>query len=222
MNRHTLSLVFAAAMGCASAPALSADVALYPTGPGEDSAFLRFVNGTDAALQIRASGTNGVIALPVDKPATTFVPVPSGKALEGSAQGATKTAPIAAKAEPGDFTTVLITGSGANLTSQVLREQPDDFDAARASLAFYPLAPTCKQAGLSLAGKDVAIFKDAASGALQRRQLNPLTIEVQANCDGNKVGQPASLTLRAGGRYTAMLVPTAGEPKLLLLNDLPD
>src|SRR5690606_19581137 len=108
--------------------------------------------------------------------------------------------------EPGEFATVLLTeGADGAPQTKVLREEPDDFDAQRASLALYAADPGCADAGLAVAGRDLAIFHDVPAGSVMRRQLNPLTIEVQASCAGKPVGAPAVLELRAGGRYSVLI-----------------
>jgi len=106
-------------------------------------------------------------------------------------------------------------GNGKELRLVTLREQPDDFNALKASLAFYSLDGSCANAGLQAAGRNVDIFKDVAEGSLQRRSINPLKLSVQLRCGGAAVGQPLDLgQLAAGQRYTLFLVPSAQGPRL--------
>ena len=53
-------------VGCAfSALSNAADIPLYPTGPSADSSFVRFINGTDAALELTAAGSQAKVQLDV-------------------------------------------------------------------------------------------------------------------------------------------------------------
>ena len=61
----------------------AAEIPLYPTGPSEDSAFLRFFNAGDTALGLGAE--NGAsLRLEGDARASDFLTVPAGKPIKGS------------------------------------------------------------------------------------------------------------------------------------------
>lgn len=67
-----------------SAHALAADVALYPTGPDQDAAFIRFVNATAAPLDVMGQPGQPPLRLETAAPASLLFPVDSGKAVKGS------------------------------------------------------------------------------------------------------------------------------------------
>ena len=192
----------------------AAEIPLYPTGPSEDSAFLRFFNAGDTALEL--SSENGAsLRLEGDVRASDFLTVPAGKPIKGSLKQGEAQQALDISVAPGEFATVvgIATEQGLNLVT--VREVPDDFNALKASLAFYSLDASCANAGLQAAGRNVDIFKDVANGALQRRSINPLSLSVQLRCAGASVGEPLALgELAAGQRYTLFLVPSADGPRL--------
>jgi len=62
---------------------LAAEIPLYPTGPSEDSAFLRFFNAGETALELNAA--NGAsLRLEGEQRASDFLTVPAGKPIQGS------------------------------------------------------------------------------------------------------------------------------------------
>ncbi len=192
----------------------AAEIPLYPTGPSEDSAFLRFFNAGDTALELSAE--NGAsLRLEGDVRASDFLTVPAGKPIKGSLKQGEAQQALDISVAPGEFASVvgIATEQGLNLVT--VREVPDDFNALKASLAFYSLDASCANAGLQAAGRNVDIFKDVANGALQRRSINPLNLSVQLRCGGASVGEPLALgELAAGQRYTLFLVPSAQGPRL--------
>lgn len=192
----------------------AAEIPLYPTGPSEDSAFLRFFNAGDTALELSAE--NGAsLRLEGDVRASDFLTVPAGKPIKGSLKQGEAQQALDISVAPGEFASVvgIATEQGLNLVT--VREVPDDFNALKASLAFYSLDASCANAGLQAAGRNVDIFKDVAKGALQRRSINPLNLSVQLRCGGASVGEPLALgELAAGQRYTLFLVPSAQGPRL--------
>jgi len=197
----------------------AAEIPLYPTGPSEDSAFLRFFNAGDTALELSAE--NGAsLRLEGDVRASDFLTVPAGKPIKGNLKQGEAQQTLDISVAPGEFASVvgIATEQGLNLVT--VREVPDDFNALKASLAFYSLDASCANAGLQAAGRNVDIFKDVASGALQRRSINPLNLSVQLRCGGASVGEPLALgELAAGQRYTLFLVPSADGPRLFQVLD---
>ena len=197
----------------------AAEIPLYPTGPSEDSAFLRFFNAGDTALELSAE--NGAsLRLEGDVRASDFLTVPAGKPIKGSLKQGEAQQALDISVAPGEFASVvgIATEQGLNLVT--VREVPDDFNALKASLAFYSLDASCANAGLQAAGRNVDIFKDVANGALQRRSINPLNLSVQLRCGGASVGEPLALgELAAGQRYTLFLVPSAQGPRLFQAQD---
>lgn len=194
--------------------AQAAEIPLYPTGPSEDSAFLRFFNAGEAPLELSAA--NGAsLRLEGQQRASDFLTVPAGKPIQGSLKQGEAQQTLDVSVAPGEFATVVGLADADGLRLVTLREQPDDFNALKASLAFYSLDASCANAGLQAAGRNVDIFKDVAEGSLQRRSINPLKLSVQLRCAGAAVGEPLDLgQLDAGQRYTLFLVPSVQGPQL--------
>jgi len=203
------------------ASAHAADVALYPTGPSEDSSFVRFVNTGDTSISLEATGSKAILPLPPSKPASDFQPVAANKALVGAFILGTQRAPIDVTVKPGEFATVfgLVSAKG-ELSTKVVRELPEDFNALRASLAFYNLDSTCTQAGLKPAGRDVALFENVPNGEAKRRFINPVALSVQLVCAGKPQGAPLALgSLAPGQRYSVFAVPATGGTRVFFTND---
>ncbi|MDF0734244.1 alginate O-acetyltransferase AlgF [Pseudomonas entomophila] len=198
--------------------AQAAEIPLYPTGPSEDAAFLRFFNA--GAAELRLSAGNGAgLSLPAGS-ASDFLTVPAGKPIEGQLALAGQQQALKVSVAPGEFATVVGLPEAKGLRLVTVREQPDDFNALKASLAFYSLDPSCAQPGLASAGKNVAIFKDVADGTAQRRSINPLKLSVQLTCAGAPSGAALDLgQLAAGQRYTVFLAPSAQGPRLFQARD---
>ncbi|MCF5666391.1 MULTISPECIES: cell division protein FtsQ [Pseudomonas] len=217
MKRMTLGL----ATLLASVSAYSADIPLYPTGPEQDAAFLRFANGTPGELKLVADGSKASLVLSGDKPVSAFLPVVGGdKPIKGVLSSGGKNADFSVKVAPGEFATVVALVDAKGATRQlVVREVPDDFNALKASLAFINADATCADASLEAVAQKAELFKQVAEGAVQRRMINPVELSVQLKCAGSPVGQPLTFTLKAGERYSVLAVPSDTGSKLLFASD---
>jgi alginate O-acetyltransferase complex protein AlgF len=201
------------------AGAAQAEIALYPTGPSEDSAFLRFVNATPGALQLVAAGSGASLELKDANSVSDYLPVPAGKAIKGTLKQASSSAALDLSVAPGEFATVVALPEGKGLRQVVLREQPDDFNGLKASLAFVNVDPACANATLRPAGRNADLFKDA-NQTVQRRSINPVKLSVQLVCANANVGTPVDLgELQAGERYSVLVLPGAKGPQLLATTD---
>jgi alginate O-acetyltransferase complex protein AlgF len=200
--------------------AQAAEIPLYPTGPSEDSAFLRFFNAGQGSLELTA-GSGASLTVDDQARASDFLTVPAGKPVKGQLSLAGQAQALEVSVAPGEFATVVsIPDAEQGLRLITLREQPDDFNALKASLAFYNLDPSCTDAGLQAAGRELDIFKKVADSSLQRRSINPLKLSVQLRCAGASQGAPLDLgELAAGQRYTLFLVPSAQGPRLFQAQD---
>ncbi len=212
-----------AALGLALATGVAqgAEIALYPTGPAEDAAFLRFVNATGQPGDIRAEGAQAGITLPATLSATAFQTVPANQPVRGVLQTPAGPAALDLRVAPGEFASVVMAASpGAAPELIVLRETPDDFNAMRASLALVVADAGCAAAGLTVSGRDVAIFQDVAPGSVARRAINPVRLSVQARCAGQPAGQVLDLgELAPGGRYSVVIAPSPAGTVTLFVND---
>ena len=203
--------VVAMVLTCAALSHVHAeDPKLYDTGPGGDATFVRFLNATELALEVRSSNKSS-LSIPVAKPVTNYFPVSPKVRLKGALVqgGGQKDIDLAVKS--GEFVTVVGTKVGAALSLTAVTENPDDFNALKSSLAFYNLDEQCKASGLMASGRGVAIFSQVAPGTLQRRSINPVALAVEANCSGQTGGLRLDLgTLEAGKRYSVFLMPGQG------------
>lgn len=209
--------LFFAVLGLSSAlSANAADIPLYPTGPSEDAAFLRFVNAGDGNLELLADGSEARLQLTAASPVSNYLTVGSDKPIKGQFLHNGQAYPLQLSVKPGEFATVVgIPTADKGLQTVTVSEEPDDFNALKASLAFYSLDASCTAASLLVAGRDVELFKSVANGSLQRRSINPVKLSVQLRCADALVGQPLALEqLQAGARYSIFLVPSGQGPRL--------
>ena len=71
-----------------------------------------------------------------------------------------------------------------------------------------------------LGGDTAELFKDAPEASVQRRSINPVRLSVQLVCANSTVGNPLDLgELKAGERYSVLLLPTASGPQLVPVTD---
>ncbi|WP_313740149.1 alginate O-acetyltransferase AlgF [Pseudomonas sp.] len=206
-----------AALLCGAA-VQAAEIPLYPTGPSEDAAFLRFFNAGVSELSLSAS--NGAGLRLAAGTASAFFTVPAGKTVDGKLALDERQQALKVEAGAGEFATVVIVPEATGLRLVTVREQPEDFNALKASLAFYSLDQICRQPGLSSANGKARIFTDVPTGTVQRRSINPVTLSVQLTCAGVRSGDPLDLgQLAAGQRYSLLLVPNAQGSRLALIHD---
>lgn len=188
------------------------EIKLYPTGPAQDSAFVRFVNGSaQGNMRVQAAGSNATIELDTTNRASAYMPVTGGTTIGGKLTIGSDSDSVAVKIDPGYFVTVLGFEAGQKLQIREVREEGDGFTAVRASVAFYDLNEDCKQPGVQVAGRSVFLFENVEVGTWARRQINPVPLQVQLTCSGTPTGEPLDMgTLQAGERYSLFLVP--GDP----------
>jgi hypothetical protein len=187
---------------------VAAEIALYPTGPSQDSAFVRFINGTDSNLSLTAGGTKARISLDTAQPTSQYFPVPSKGNITGDFSNSQTNSAISLNVKPGEFATVVALTNGNKLKQVIIKEQPSDFNSLKSSLALFNLASSnCSQAGLVAVDRSVSIFEKVANGAVQRRLLNPVSLAVQLSCNGKTTGNILKLdNLKAGERYSIFAV----------------
>ncbi|AWB34827.1 cell division protein FtsQ [Orrella marina] len=197
------------------------EIKLYPTGPAQDSAFVRFVNGsTDDTLSVQAADSNASLELTTSSRASPYMPVTGGTSIGGTLRLGTDTESVQVKILPGEFVTVLGFDSDQKLQIREVREEGDGFTAVRASVAFYDLNEDCKQPGVQVAGRQVFLFENGEVGKWARRQINPVPLQVQLTCSGTPTGEPLNMgTLQAGERYSLFLVPGDPARSLFFIKD---
>lgn len=198
----------------------SAEVALYPTGPSEDAAFIRFVNASSAPLDVVAQAGQPPLRLETAQPVSLFFPVQASSPVKGTLVSGAQKLAMDLKIEPGEFATVIALPDGAGIKQVAVREQPDDFNGLKASLAFLNVDASCADASLRPAGRTADLFKAVPVDSLQRRSINPVSLSVQLVCANANVGEPLNLgDLKAGERYSVLVVPSTAGPRLLNATD---
>jgi len=200
---------------------MAADIPLYPTGPAEDAAFIRFVNGGTESMQVIAQRGQPPLQLEVAKPVSLFFPVSARGTIKGTLASGQQRLALEVKAQPGEFATVVALPDGKNGVKQVtVRDMPDDFNSLKASLGFFNLDAHCANATLRPAGRTADLFKNVAVGTLQRRSINPVKLSIQLVCANTNTGSALDLgELKAGERYSVFVMPSATGPKLLSVTD---
>lgn len=208
---YRLRPLLACLLAGGSAAALAAGPKLYETGPAQDAAFIRFINGTDQKLEV-VSGKARMELLP-GKPYSEYLSVKPNNELKGEFEGGAGKSAIAVKTKPGSFSTVvaLVPAGEKKVVTRVVTETPDDFNALKAFIALYNLDPACKGATVQVEGRTSILFSGVAAGTMQRRAVNPVAFGVQLLCDGKPTGKAVDVGgLAAGMRYSLVLVPAAG------------
>ena len=197
-----------------------AEIPLYKTGPDEDSSFLRFVNGTEVTLQVSSAESESKVTLDAAHPASEFYQVPANKDIKGKFLGPKSQSDVAVKVKPGEFASAVAIQDGDALKQVLLREEPDDFNALKASISLYNVDPACAVGGLQVAGRPTRLFESVAVSTLQRRSINPVKLSVQLLCDGKPVGAVLDLgQLEGGQRYTVFAVPGKAGSRIFLAVD---
>ncbi|MFP3515106.1 cell division protein FtsQ [Pseudomonas sp. SIMBA_077] len=200
----------------------SAAPELYSTGPDADSVFIRFVNASPAPLEVVAQPGQKPLRLDTTQPVSLLYPVDPDKLIKGTLISGDQKLPVRLRIKPGEFVTVFALTDGTGMKQAEVREQPgdDDFNGLKASLAFFNVDKSCTDASLRRAGRNADLFKAVAVGSVQRRPINPIKLSVQLVCANANVGPALDLgELKAGERYSVMLVPSAKGPQLIKATD---
>jgi len=208
MKFSLIALCSSALAGLTCLPAHGVEIKLYPTGPAQDSAFVRFVDGSAAGLRVTAAGSQAALELDAGSRASAYMPVAGNTTIKGELTQGEDAQTVSVEVLPSEFVTVLGVKAKEGLQVHTIHEEADDFTAVRASIAFYDLNPSCEDAGVQVAGRQVFLFEHVEVGKWVRRQVNPVPLSVQLVCAGQPVGQPLDLgTLQAGERHSLFLAP---------------
>jgi alginate O-acetyltransferase complex protein AlgF len=189
---------------------MAAGPKLYESGPGEDAAYVRFVNATGQPIDVLAAGKNaGRMHIDNAHPASAFLPLRPKSLIAGRISQGNATADINATAAPGELVTVVVwSKAGQALETTVLAELPKDFNALKATLAFYNFDSQCPAAGLTAGGRDTVIVEGTGPLSVKRRTVNPVALSTQPTCGAARIGPALDLkTLEAGQRYSIFLAP---------------
>jgi len=217
-TRSAAPLAVAVALATAS-PAAAADGRLYPSGPPNGVAYLRFANLSSQSASVSSAAAK--IALPSDGAHRVgeFDPVTPGAALTGSVEFGGQSLPIDLKLAQNEFATVAVTGADQPSVT-VFRETPSDFNAQKASLALFNLDPTCAEAQLLAGDAHLSVVAGVAPAAVGRRAVNPIGVALAVACGDPAQAVPATLEpLAAGERYSVFLVATPSGRQAVAVRD---
>ena len=181
---------------------------LYNTGPSTVSGYVRFINAAFNSVFISTGGIGALeLASADDQQIGRFQAVPARQKLTAQVRSNDKTSKVQLTVDPDEFVTIAILTDGSTLP---IRDKPEDFSALKADIAFYNAAPGCARGVLKAGTKKTVVFSGVMPGKLARRSVNPVVAVLEAACGDTPAGASVNLgTLKAGGRYSAILVPDA-------------
>jgi alginate O-acetyltransferase complex protein AlgF len=213
--------VLAAAVMLHCGPGHAAEGRLYPSGPPNGVAYLRFVNLT--AKEVTIVSPAAKIAIPPDAAhrVREFDPVPPGVALTGSAQLGAAAKPIDVTLKANEFVSVVVTADAAGgIVLTVFRDTPSDFNALKSSLGLYNADTGCAQAQLVAGDNHMPVIPDVAPGATGRRLVNAVDAQLAVSCGDPAQAVPTKLgQLNAGDRYSIFVAAGPSGPEIVAQRD---
>lgn len=216
-----MALAIGAVCVCAI-PDARAQGQVYDPLPPPGSAYIRFVNSLDDALEVRPDflPTQRLGATPADRVTPYFVVEKvSGRDLVIGLRDASGAGQVTLRAEAGTFVTIVArAGAGQDIAAVPVIDKTD-FNQNRARLSFYNTIVECPSATLALADGGMAVFQDVAPGNAKARSVNPVEADVVASCIGRKAPVFALHGIEAGGMYSVWLMPHASEAIAFLTRD---
>jgi alginate O-acetyltransferase complex protein AlgF len=217
-----LGLALFAAFACGGASgARAAEGRLYPSGPPNGVAYLRFVNLAPHEVTITSPAAKITLSADAAHRLGEFDPVTPGVALTGTAQLGEATKPIDVTLKANEFVTVAVVADGADgIAVRVFREDPSDFNALKSSLGLFNADKGCAAAQLVVDDNHQAVISDVAPGAIGRRLVNPVNAELGVACGDPAQAVPAKLgQLNAGDRYSVFVVAGAAGREIVVGHD---
>lgn len=194
-----------------------AQVGLYSTGPAVDAAFVRFLNLTMTDMHVAADGNKNALTVTPQNIASPFLSVGTQQAIKGTLSFESVKKNIEIKLDPSEFVTVIAQN---DLAISLIREKVEDFNALKASIAFYNADPKCLLATIKVKGHETSIFESVQPSRLVRKQVNPIPLVVEAFCNGQQISESVDMgRLQPGGRYSLFLMPLDQEKKFFYLLD---
>ena len=196
--------------------------ALYGAQPPPGSAFVRFVNATGAAVDVRPSfaasrrlGTEGAARV---SPYAVVDHV-AGRSFPLEVQAGGQSVKAVLTVAPDSFSTVLVRDDGTGTLSAVVVKDGAEFNQARARLSFYNATPACPAGALALVPAGTAVFSDMAPGTMRTRSVNPVKAMVRASCTGQTAADIMLENMEVGGSYSVWLMMPAGHPATFITRD---
>ena len=216
-----LTLVFTGALAFCTA-SQAAQIALYPTGPAQDSAYMRLLNPTASPLVLQPDGGQAQLQLKAEQLSSDFLPIPGGQTITGNLARDGHQARLQLQAAPGEFITVFaLANAQGGIEPLIVNEAFELPNLLKASLALFEADPSCAQPQVKLVERDVDLFANAPPGHPRRQEINPRPgLNVQLHCAGKAIGEPLALgPLQAGERYSLLLLPSPTGPQLRSVTD---
>jgi hypothetical protein len=218
--------VVALVVGCAlSAAAGAVDAAqpqLYPTGPKNGAAYVRFVNTASNDISVTSNLARIDLPATASRRATEYRAVVPGSALSAALQAGGRTRTIALVPARNEMVTVAVGDTpSTGPTPVVFREIPDDFNALKVSVALYNADDHCPDGQLLAGERKIPVISDIRPGAYGRRTINPINMEIFGDC-GKQTHQFSVhlIKLEAGERYSVIFFAEAsGVLQALVIHD---
>jgi len=200
----------------------AAQQVLYEPLPPAGSAYLRIINATPDALQVRPSVTGAAtIGTENAQRISPYVVQENvaDRAVAVLLQAGALRAELSLRLEVGSFNTLIVTAEGNALQARPFRDETQ-FNQVRARLAFYNAMGGCAQASLVLDPAGQAVFENVPLAEGRMRSVNPVTAAVRATC-GTQRSQPFQLQgMEAGGVYSVwIMAPRGGAPITFMTRD---
>jgi alginate O-acetyltransferase complex protein AlgF len=198
-------------MGANAAPEIAQ---LYAPKLPEGSAWVRVVNPSDTAMQIRV-GQGASFALSAQATvASPFQVVDSRQPLQVTVNGRE----IKGLSAPKSAWVTLILDSDPARAPRMVIDPPLRGKDLRAELNVYNLANGCEKAGVKLANS-APVFNQVPFNGQAQRTINPVQATLVASCEQN-TSLPFKLArFKAGDRYSLFLVGSRQAPRLIGLVD---
>lgn len=188
---------------------------LYPTGPPNGVAYLRFVNLSSQTATIVSPNARLTVAADAAHRIRQYDPVVPNVALTGTVQVGEASKPIDVKLAPNELGSVVITMAGdGDLKVTVFRDTPDDFNALKSALVLLNADDGCAGADLVAGDKHTPVISTVAPGSLGRRMVNPVDVALAVMCGGAPGEMPVALgPLVAGERYSIFVFGAPGSDR---------
>ena len=187
---------------------------LYAPKLPEGSAWVRVVNPSDSAMQVRV-GQGASVALSAQSVvASPFQVVDSRQPLEVTVNGRE----IKGLSVPKSAWVTLILDSDPALPPRMVVDPPLRGKDLRAELNIYNLNSDCKKANVQLAN-GAAVFSQLPLNGQAQRTINPVQATLVASCN-QITSLPLKLSpFKAGDRYSLFLIGSRQAPRLIGLVD---
>lgn len=217
----SLSIFFVASI--LSSVSAYAETELYETGPGEESSYIRFLNGTERDISIISSNGSAKIELSAktEGRVSRFFTAKAGSKVSATVQAGGRKVPVDVVGKPWEYITIAVLPNGAaQIATDLVKETPGDFNAMRASLALFNLDAKCSGAAMKGGAQGATILSDVKPSTVQRRLVNPVKLKATVACAGQSAEAVVDMAqLQAGERYSIFLLPSKNTRQAFFARD---